>query len=145
MDDARSSPVRAEVFTCYPATKSTYRLNNFIHCHMARWPRGLGDVHWPQIWDLPQIPQRGRHGIQSRTRQNIHRLLHVYPRLPISVKFPIHFRVARWPLGLGVVHWPQIWDPPQIISRERRWIESRTRRNIHRLPRGKSTYRLNFL
>ena len=25
----------------------------FHPCDMTRWPRGLGDVHRPQTWDLP--------------------------------------------------------------------------------------------
>ena len=32
------------------------------------WPRGLGDVHWPQIWDLPKIPSHGQRGIESLMR-----------------------------------------------------------------------------
>ena len=63
----------------------------------------------------------------------------------ISVKFPISRRVGRLLRFLGDVHWPQIWDLPKIPPRGRRGIESYKRRNIHRLPRGKSTYRLNFL
>ena len=43
---------------------------------MAEWLRGLGDVHWPQIWVLPKIPPRGRHGNKSRMQRNIHRLPH---------------------------------------------------------------------
>ena len=30
-------------------------------------PRGLGDGHWPQVWDLPKIPPRGRRGIESHS------------------------------------------------------------------------------
>ena len=30
-----------------------------INCYVARWPRGSGDGHWPQFWDLPQIPPCG--------------------------------------------------------------------------------------
>ena len=45
-----------------------------INCRVARWPRGLSDVHWPQICDLPKIPPRGRRGIKFRTRRNIYGL-----------------------------------------------------------------------
>ena len=30
-----------------------------IICRVTRWSRGLGDVHLPQIWDLPKIPPHG--------------------------------------------------------------------------------------
>ena len=31
-----------------------------------RWPRGLGDIHWPQIWDLPKILPSSRDIWQNR-------------------------------------------------------------------------------
>ncbi len=30
-----------------------------MKCRVARWPRGLGDGHWPQVWDHPSLA-RGR-------------------------------------------------------------------------------------
>ena len=59
--------------------KANIKFFSHILCHniiVARWPRSLGEVHWPQIWDLPKIPPGGWHGIKSSTRQNIHRLPH---------------------------------------------------------------------
>ena len=53
--------------------------------------------------------------------------------------------VARWLSGLGDVYWPQIWDLTKIPPCGRHRIKSHMHQNIHRLPRGKSTYRLNFL
>ena len=47
-----------------------------MNCHVARWPRGLGDGCWPQVWDLPKIPPYGWCGIESRMCWNIHRLPH---------------------------------------------------------------------
>ena len=73
-----------------------------INCHVARWPRALGDGHRPQIWDLPKVPPRGRRGIESRSRRNTHRL----PRRKSTYR-SINC-VARWPSFLGDGHWPQI-------------------------------------
>ena len=39
----------------------------------------------------------------------------------------------------------QIWDLPEMPPRGQHGTESHTRWNIHRLPRSRSTYRLNFL
>ena len=27
---------------------------NTQEVNVVRWPRGLGNIHWPQIWDLPK-------------------------------------------------------------------------------------------
>ena len=47
------------------------------------------------------------------------------------------FSMTRWPRGLGDGHRPPVWNLPKILPRGRRDIESRTRRNIHRLPHGR--------
>ena len=52
--------------------------------------------------------------------------------------------MAWWPSGLGNLHWPQLWDLPKIPPCGQQRIESCTHRNIHRLPCGNSTCRLNF-
>ena len=31
-----------------------------MNCRVAWWLRGLGDGHWPQVWDLPKIPTHER-------------------------------------------------------------------------------------
>ena len=64
---------------------------------MARWPKGLGDGHWPQVWDLPQkshhvddtgsSPVRAEHS-QATPRQKVHIGYISY-----------QLRVARWPRG----------------------------------------------
>ena len=82
----------------------------FFFSQQAGWPRGLGDGHWPQVWDLPKIPPRARRGIKSRTHRNVH-------RLPYGKKC----RVARWPRGLGDWHWPQVWDLPERAKGKEKW------------------------
>ena len=54
VDDAESSPVRAEMVTGYPVAKVHIGQFFFRNFRVARWLRGLGDGHWPQIWALPQ-------------------------------------------------------------------------------------------
>ena len=43
---------------------------------VARWPRGLGDGHWPQVWDLPTNPTTWTTRDQVPYAPNIHRLPH---------------------------------------------------------------------
>ena len=31
-----------------------------MNCCVARWLRGLGDGHWPQVWDLPKQAERAQ-------------------------------------------------------------------------------------
>ena len=67
------------------------------------WLRGLGDVHWPQNFWPPQnstmwttwnwVPYVPKYS-QATPQQKY-----------IQVKLPINC-VARWPRGLGNVHWP---------------------------------------
>ena len=35
------------------------------------WPRGLGDVHWPQIWDPPKKPHHVNDAGSSPVRAEI--------------------------------------------------------------------------
>ena len=55
------------------------------------------------------------------------------------------YSISRWPRGLGDGHWPQVWDPPKNPTTWTTRDRVPYAPNIHRLPHGKSTYRLNFL
>ena len=97
-----------------------------------RWLRGLGNGHWPQVWDLPKNPTTWT--LQDRVpyAPNIHRLPHV--KKYIKVKFPMNCRVARWPRGLGDGHWPQVLDLPKNPTTWTTRDRVPYAPNIHRLP-----------
>ena len=59
-------------------------------------PRVLGDGHWPQVWDFPKIPPRGRRGIKSRTR----RTFTGYPTAKSTYRLNFLWIVV-WPGGRG--------------------------------------------
>ena len=39
----------------------------FVVRVVAQWLRGLGNLHWPKIWDLPKVPPHGQRGIKIFT------------------------------------------------------------------------------
>ena len=49
------SRTRRNIRWLFPGTYSP--INFPIDSRVARWPRSLGNVGWPQIWDLPKILQ----------------------------------------------------------------------------------------
>ena len=40
-----------------------------MNCRVARWLRSLGNVHWPQIWDLPERAEDWWTRLAERTQQ----------------------------------------------------------------------------
>ena len=98
VDDTGSSPVRAEIFTGYPAAKVHIGLiSNKLSCgpvaegFMRRTLAScLGPLQNPTTWTTrDRVPYAPKYS-QTTTRQKY-----------IWVKFPINCRVARWPRGLG--------------------------------------------
>ena len=50
-----SSVIPLDVVTLHPTLPSPVIPFPVNFC-VAWWPRGLGDGHWPQVWDLPKNP-----------------------------------------------------------------------------------------
>ena len=77
-------------------SKTDWHWNHLYSC-VARWPRGLGDGHWPQVWNLPKNPIAWT--MRDRVPYARHSLRLPYGKKYIQIKFPMNCRVARWPRG----------------------------------------------
>ena len=59
-------------------------------CLVAWWLRGLGDGHWPQVWDRPKIPPRSS-PVCAETFTG-------YPTAKSTCRLNISYKLSRVPV-----------------------------------------------
>ena len=65
-------------------------------CIIYSVAEGSGEVQWPQIWDLLQIPPHGRRGFESRTAE----IFTGYPKAKVHIS-EISYKLSCGPVAEG--------------------------------------------